>query len=334
MYYCKTALIPRNDEERYAIVTNGNSNTQEARIDMNNSTFIKLSEISPYIRYVNNYEPACSYVEKERIIFDYELMYVMEGSADIYYDGKKYQLNKSDLFYLKPGITNHMVVDYEKHFRIHCIHFDWVSPEPKYNFTAEEFYMHSILSPDHNAKEELLKTRPNREPIDFDIPAHLKGTPYDKLAPLFERSYYIFTCRTEVSELKLKSVFFEITAELLEILDKKNDIKRIHPKIIHAIEYIKSNYSRHITTPELAKKYGLSPKYFGTIFKEATGKSISEFLLQHRIYAAKEMLIGTDMTIEEIAEKTGFSNQFYFSKCFKDMEKLAPSTYRDVMRMY
>lgn len=299
---------------------------------MNNFTFIKLSDINPYIRYVNNYEPVCSYVERERIIFDYEFMYVMEGSTDLYYDGKKYILNKSDLFYLRPGVKNHMVVDYDKHFRTHCIHFDWVRLGPKYDFTAEEYYMHSVLSPDHNEKEKLLKMRPNKEPIDFDIPTHIKGIPFHKLAPLFERSYYMYTCKTEVSEIRLQSVFLEIIAELMEMLGKRNETKMVHPKIIQAIEYIKSDYSSNITAPKLAEKYGLSPKYFGTIFKEATGKSISEFVLLHRIYAAKEMLIGTDMSIEEIAEKTGFHNQFYFSKCFKNTERLAPSVYRDIMR--
>lgn len=292
---------------------------------------LNLNNIQPYIRFVNNYEPACSYTEKERIIFDYELMYVMDGEADIYYSGKLYNLKKSDIFYFRPFDKNFMIVDYRKHFRTHCIHFDWSNIDKKYDFTAEEFYMHSVLSANHKEKLELLKTRPCCEPIDFNIPTHIEGLSYEKYSALFSKCYYHFISSSVTAHLKLKSVFTEIIAEIYSDTVGYQDECFMHPKIKYAIQYIKSNYASPLTAPALAYMYGLSPKYFGSLFKKSTGMSVADFILKLRIDAAKEMLRGTAMTINEISERVGFDNSFYFSKCFKSQENLPPSQYRNLI---
>lgn len=46
---------------------------------------ISFHEIQPYIRFVNNYKPGYSYTEQERILFDHELMHIMEGEVDMFY---------------------------------------------------------------------------------------------------------------------------------------------------------------------------------------------------------------------------------------------------------
>lgn len=292
---------------------------------------IDLSCVQPRIRYVNNYEPLCTMIGQERIIYDFEMMYVMDGEAVMNYDGRKYILRKSDLFYLRPGVKNSLDVVYDKHFRAHCIHFDWVMPEPEYDFEAMDFYRNSAIPEELAEKEKLLRTRPAPEPSDCRLPTHIAGTSYEKFASLYSQCYYSFICKTPVSRLKLQAAFLEIISALAETYCTEDKRSAAHPKIIYAIEYIKENYTKHLTAPELARKYGLSPKYFGTLFKAATGVSISEFILELRLYSAKEMLIGTDMSIEKIAEKTGFANVFYFSKCFKDKERLSPTAYRSTM---
>lgn len=163
------------------------------------------------------------------------------------------------------------------------------------------------------------------------IPTYSNGLLYDKFALLFSQCYYAFTSNSYTSELKTKAIFLEIITELFQAISGTALATVIHPKITYAIEYIKENYSNHITVAELSEKYGLSPKYFGKLFRLSTGKSINTFILDLRIYAAKEMLIGTNMTIEEISIKTGFYDAFYFSKCFKNKERLSPSQYRALM---
>lgn len=293
---------------------------------------MKLININPYIRYVNNYSPDYSYTEKERVIYDYEFMYIMSGSVVMNYNGNQYFLQKGDLFYLKPGIKNNIIVDGSIGLKTHCIHFDWEPPEEMFDFTAEEFYTHSVLSENHQEKKRLLIDRPHNEPSDFNLCPYNKGLSFSTFAPLFERCYREFIINSQSSLLNVRAVFLEIIALLADSLNEKTNIPTIHPKIAQAIEYIKKNYNNHLSVSYLSEKYELSPKYFGKLFHLATGKSVNSFITELRIFAAKEMLIGTDMTIEEIALASGFCDSFYFSKCFKQYEKLPPSHYRDIMQ--
>ena len=53
-----------------------------------------------------------------------------------------------------------------------------------------------------------------------------------------------------------------------------------------------------------------------------------EYIAKRRIQAAKELLTGTDMTIEDIAAETGFCTSSYFCKLFKKYEGITPTHFR------
>lgn len=286
-----------------------------------------LKDIQPHIRYVNNYRPMHSYTEKERILYDHEFMYVMAGEVEMHYGGRVYALKKGDLFHLRPFVTNYIVVDESKGFRTHCIHFDWLEPAPEEDFTAEEYYMHNYTSGSHARKEQRLRRRSVREPEDFAAENHIMGIPYEQLSNLFARCYYNFSEYSTAARLKTRGIFYEILAVITEHTQAEGR-RPVHPQIKNAVRYVKDNYRKNLTVYEMAEKYGLSPKYFGTLFKQAAGMPFREFVLQLRIHEARDMLLGTDMSIEKIAEETGFQNAFYFSKCFKEAEQVSPTEYR------
>lgn len=59
-----------------------------------------------------------------------------------------------------------------------------------------------------------------------------------------------------------------------------------------------------------------------------TGRSTSIFVREFRLHKAKELLMQTDLPIQEVAYQTGFSDHCYFTKCFKKKYGLAPSKLR------
>ena len=62
--------------------------------------------------------------------------------------------------------------------------------------------------------------------------------------------------------------------------------------------------------------------------------SVIAYLQNLRIQKAKELLISSDEKICEIAHKTGFTDERYFEKLFKQCEKLTPSEYRRRLSSY
>lgn len=98
----------------------------------------------------------------------------------------------------------------------------------------------------------------------------------------------------------------------------------------HVRSYLDKNYSSKITTKELSRQFGLVPSYFSMLFRQSQGISPSDYLNDIRIRKAKELLVKEEkMTVKEVAELVGFTDQLYFSKVFKKETGKTPSGFRD-----
>lgn len=73
----------------------------------------------------------------------------------------------------------------------------------------------------------------------------------------------------------------------------------------------------NITVAECADFCNMSKPNFSRVFKQVTGASPVQFILNIRIDRAKELLDFTDMPVSEIAEVCGFCDQNYFARTFK-----------------
>ncbi|MEG0387843.1 MAG: AraC family transcriptional regulator, partial [Niameybacter sp.] len=77
----------------------------------------------------------------------------------------------------------------------------------------------------------------------------------------------------------------------------------------------------------ISKNMYLSPVYISKIFKEETGTSPINYLIQIRLEKAKEILEKNDMPINLVAKSVGYEDAYYFSKLFKKYYGSAPSAY-------
>ena len=99
-------------------------------------------------------------------------------------------------------------------------------------------------------------------------------------------------------------------------------------KISEVLEYINKNIDKKISLDDICKNVHISKYYLCHTFKKNTQISIYDYILSRRITMAKKRLIYTDLSISEIALCCGFSSFAYFSKAFKESEKLTPMQYR------
>ncbi|WP_242775168.1 helix-turn-helix domain-containing protein [Brevibacillus parabrevis] len=100
------------------------------------------------------------------------------------------------------------------------------------------------------------------------------------------------------------------------------------PSIHRAITYIDENYRSPITRSELARLAGFHTSYFSTMFAKKLGWGYSEYLNRVRIDRAKEHLLASTMTINEIALEVGYSNGEYLSRKFKQLTGMSPGEFR------
>lgn len=101
-----------------------------------------------------------------------------------------------------------------------------------------------------------------------------------------------------------------------------------NPYISNAIRFMKEHYRSNISINDICNLIYLSPGHFKRVFKEQTGRTPHQFLLDIRISKSKELLAKSDYSIEDVARKCGFVNAGHFAVAFKRSTRLSPSEYR------
>jgi AraC family transcriptional regulator len=94
-------------------------------------------------------------------------------------------------------------------------------------------------------------------------------------------------------------------------------------------EYINGHLSDKVTLADLAAVAGLSRMHFACQFRAATGFRPHKYLLRRRINRAEELLLGSTMTIVDIALTVGFQSQSHFTTVFKRFTGHAPYRWRN-----
>ncbi|ADE53814.1 helix-turn-helix domain-containing protein [Coraliomargarita akajimensis] len=100
------------------------------------------------------------------------------------------------------------------------------------------------------------------------------------------------------------------------------------PRIEAAIEYITTELRNSVTVEEIASRCGMSKVSLTRLFKQETGTTPHDYLTQIRINWAAELLEGNEIPIDRIAEYTGFTDRFHFSRVFKQRKGTPPAAYR------
>ena len=96
----------------------------------------------------------------------------------------------------------------------------------------------------------------------------------------------------------------------------------------NVISYIQLKYAEPIKIEHIAFSCGLNRSYLTRLFKNATGYSLQEYLLVYRMKIASRLLLETDLAIQDIANKVGYSDAFTFTKAFKRHTGKSPSAFR------
>lgn len=150
------------------------------------------------------------------------------------------------------------------------------------------------------------------------------------MAAIFDTIIHEIIKKTDYYEsytaILIQQLMYKIA--ILKKTDANRKILKGNENILDSMNFINMNYDKKIIIKDLAKESNLCVSRYIQIFKEMTGLTPKEYLMNVRIEKACEFLSYTNLGIKEIALSIGFDDQMYFSRVFKKYKGLNPSEYR------
>ncbi len=243
--------------------------------------------------------------QKGRILDGFALVYISSGSGK--FESKpnvSTSLGPGHAFLLFPGVWHRYTPDSETGWHEYWLGFD--------GETARRWAQYRFISP--------------------KAPA-LKINAEDTVLATFSRVMQSIRANRPA----LQQILAGATANLLGLFysaqQASSDVDAQSSSAIEfAIARIHHEFGRHLNMRGLARELGVGYSWFRHRFTTHTGLSPHQYLLEFRLVRARSLLVETEFSIKEIATQTGFEDEFYFSRLFRQKLNLTPSQWRNRSR--
>ncbi len=98
--------------------------------------------------------------------------------------------------------------------------------------------------------------------------------------------------------------------------------------IERVVSYINDNLETNLTVSKIAEAVNLSKSTLYSILNNHFNCTVNEYINRKRVEKSMKLLMDTDLTVDEIAQKSGFSSMSYYSKTFKKIHGVSPLKFR------
>lgn len=237
-----------------------------------------------------------------RVLSEYQLLYITEGSGTLVTrHGGSHKINAGDMFLIFPGEWHTYSPDPETGWTEYWIGFSGVNID---NRVSAGFF-----SPDkplyHIGYDEIMVELYN-----------------DAIRTATRQEPYFQQLLAGIVNHLLGLMFMTVHSRLL------NHDDEMMKSMDRAKAFMQESVESDIKMPDIAFRLNMSYTKFRRLFKQYTGLSPAQYLINLRIHRAKEMLRGTNISIKEISITLHFENQEYFATLFKKKTGLSPSDFR------
>ena len=247
-----------------------------------------------------------------------EMMYVVQGSIHHFIDGKEVVLNKGEILLLNQHSWHEIKKAGKEDIAINFIilpsFFDVVYEMIGYDNIIAKFLV-DILKRNGNAGEYLL----------FQVSDVLQ---IQNLVENMIQSLYEEEDDYKENQVTMGLLFMYLVRYVNRTT--KGTAKKFEELLVEmTLDYIDNNY-KAATLIEIANRLKQPDYALSKLIKKQTGKTFKELLQSRRFYRAEELLMDTDLSIDDIIYAVGYESHSYFFRRFKQKYNMTPSQYRKI----
>lgn len=105
-------------------------------------------------------------------------------------------------------------------------------------------------------------------------------------------------------------------------------------RILKVKQFINDHYAGDISLEKMSELAGMSPVAFSRYFRQCTGRTLSNYIIDIRLGAAARLLVDTNRNISEICYECGFNNLSNFNRTFKAHRGNTPREFRALYKKH
>lgn len=265
---------------------------------------VGYQNISPHSPYPPTNHPGryLFSTKKGRILDEYNLLYISRGKGSFVSDHYLRQpVEEGNMFLLFPGEWHSYCPDEQSGWSEYWIGFTGINID----YRVENGFF--------NKQKPIFKVGLNHEIVN-----------------LYEQAIKI-AIEQKAGYQQMLAGIVNYLLGLAYSLDKNGFIEnlQVNHQMNKAKIIIVENLYSSIKAEEIAEKINMSYSWFRRIFKEYTGFSPAQYIMELKIQKGKELLTNSSLSAKEIAFKTGFENHEYFFTAFKKKTGMTPIRFRE-----
>ncbi|KRE70926.1 AraC family transcriptional regulator [Paenibacillus sp. Soil750] len=245
----------------------------------------------------------------------YEIYLVLQGTGTYIVGDRLYPLHAGSLTIIHPNVIH-------RPFHGHCKEF------PRYVLSIDESYLdqlHTICKLSDLSIPRLLAERHPDSSHYF-----LSTQQLDRVQTIFTELTNCLTVRDRSYELAVLKHIADLFLFSFGLQNENTTTLTTGDQYLvgDVLSYLIAHYQEPLHIEDLVTRFPVSRSQLFTLFKETTGTTIKQFLIEYRLNKAKRLLMETDIAISEVSAAVGFGDMSHFFHVFKKETSLTPKQYR------
>lgn len=268
---------------------------------------MNINTINPYIRLATESILPKDFYMKQRVLFDFELIYVERGSFVLWYGGREFGAKEGDIILLHPNVRHSIKSNGDEISQPH-IHFS-LKYSPESSATPISFKDSSDFT---ESERQLIE----HDPFAFYTSPFVKCEDKSEFLEIF---YRIVCDKSDKNQIKKRGLLLEI----LDIIIGENFQNALssnedggYSLAHHIKDFIKSESAHKMSLDDFERQFGYNKYHIEKLFKKQFGVGLIQYRNKIRLLSARELLKTKRVT--EVAEIVGYQSIYSFSRAYKN----------------